>query len=525
MHQASPKEICISLSGWPHTLAPQKVSFTNEIPILMLNYEGLTRVDAQLQTVPGAAERWTYNHDATAITFTLRDHLVYSDGTPLTAHDFQAAVYRALDPRKPGSYQSLLSMIQGADQLLHAPAESTEEEIRLLYSSVAVSVPDARTLSFAFTQPTPYFHTLASTWVFYPAKQVLIDKGGETWHTQAELHVGNGPFRMTALRKDENEIRFEANHHYWNGKPQIDKVRLLYIDDAPQMLDAYRNGTVDICAPHPRDISTITRDAVLSQEFREYTGSCTMVIGFALSKPPFNNQHMREAFLYAFDRKAYIQDVMQNTLVKTLTWIPQGYPGYDPDERRFDFDPERARQCLAQAGYPNGQGLPAIKFTYGTVNPAVQSRVEYLVQMYKEHLNITLHPYPLEDRVIAQLRQSPDTCPEMLIGGGWCADYPDPQNWLSVYWHSRTNIAQSIGYNNPTVDRLLDEADCTPDERARLALYQQAQKHIVGDAPHIILGNAKNTYLVKSTLQGIEVTAQDWIFPGQMTGLHGLTRS
>lgn len=524
MHPSSPTEVRIALSGWPHTLAPQKVSFTNEIPILMLNYEGLTRVNAQLQTVPGAAERWSYNHEATAITFTLREHLTYSDGTPLTAYDFQAAVYRALDPRQPGSYQSLLSMIQGADRLLQARAECTEEEIRALCSALAVSVPDARTLTFAFTQPTPYFHTLASTWVFYPAKQTLIDKGGDTWHTQVAFHVGNGPFRMTALKKDENEICFEANPLYWNGKPHIESVRLLYIDDSAQSLQAYRDGIVDICTPHPRDIPMITNDPVLRQEFHEYTGSCTMVIGFSLSRPPFNNKLVREAFLHAFHREAYLREVMNDTLVKTLTWIPEGYPGYDPAERRYDFDPEQARRCLAQAGYPNGEGLPDIALTYGTVNPAVRGRVEYLIQMYKEHLHVTLHPHPLEDRVIAQLRQSPETCPQMLIGGGWCADYPDPQNWLSVYWHSRTNIAQSIGYNNPLVDRLLDEADCTTDAEKRFALYHQAQKQIVGDAPHLILGNAKNTYLVKSAIRGLEVTAQDWIFPGQMTGLHQLTK-
>lgn len=520
MQQAPLKELSILLSGWPHTLAPQKVSFTNEIPILMLGYEGLTRIDAHLQTVPGTAERWTYNHDATVVTFTLRDHLVYSDGTPLTAHDFQAAVYRALDPRKPGSYQSILRMIQGADQFLHTHEVIKEEEFRTLCSLLAVSASDARTLTFTFTQPTPYFHTLASTWVFYPARQFLIDKGGDSWHTHAELHVGNGPFRMTALNRDENEIRFEANPYYWNGKPQIDNVRLLYLDDPSQALRAYRDGSIDIFSPHPSDIPTIIHDAVFSQEFCEYTGACTMVIEFALSRPPFDNKHVREAFLYAFPREAYIQDVMNDTLVKTLTWIPKGYPGYDPDERRYDYDPERARQCLVQAGYANGQGLPAIDFTYGSVNPAVQPRVEYLVQIYKEHLNVTLRPYPMEDHVIAQLRQSSETFPQMLIGGGWCADYPDPQNWLSVYWHSRTNIAQSIGYSNATVDCLLDDADCATDERTRLALYKQAQRHIIGDAVHILLGHAKNIYLVKSAIRGIEITAQDWIFPGQMTGLH-----
>ena len=503
---------------WPDTLAPQKSSFSNEIAVLLLNYEGLTRFDKDLKTVPAAAESWTYNGDATAITFKLRDGLTYSDGSPLTAQDFVNAVYRTLDPHNPGDYQTSLDMIKGADAIINTAVPTDEAKLPERFKALGVTAPDDKTITFTLAKPTPYFHTLAALWVMYPAKQNLIDKGGEQWYEDPADQIGNGPFQLTKIDHSSNEIAFKANPHYWRGVPKIGGVELKYITDLSVALQAYQKNEVDIVFPDPNDVPTIKANAALSPEYKEYPGSCTTALAFNLTRPPFDNKQVREAFAYGFDREAYVRDALKQTEVATLTWIPTGYPGHDSGESRYGFDPAKAKAALAAAGFPNGQGLPEIKYSYNSNNPANQARAEYLAQMYQKSLDVMITLDPVEGTMLTNLRKSVETYPQMTFAG-WCADYPDPQNWLSVYWASTTNFAANVGYGNKEVDTLLAQADVETDEAKRAQLYDQAQKKIIGDAAQIMRSNRLNTYLIKPSVSGLEFTPQDSSYPGQMTSL------
>jgi len=507
----------IADSVWPDTLAPQKSSFVNEIAIEQLNYEGLTRFDKDLKTVPAAAEKWDYNADATEITFHLRDGLKYSDGSPLTAQDFVNAVYRTLDPHSPGDYQTSLDVIKGANDIINTEVPTDEAKLTDLNKALGVQAVDDKTLKFTLAKPTPYFHTLAGIWVMYPAKQDLIDKGGEQWYEDAANQIGNGPFQLTKIDKSSNLIEFKANENYWGGKPKLDGIQFKYIDDLAVALQAYKNNEVDIMTPDPNDVPTIKADATLGKEYQEYPGACTLTIIMNLTKEPFTNPKVRQAFAYGFDREAYIRDALKDTEIKTLTWIPPGYPGYDPDEKRFDYDPAKAKQMLADAGFPDGKGLPEIKYSYNSNNPANQARAQYLVQIFQKSLGVTITPDPVEGTTLVSMRKDVKTYPQMT-GGGWCADYPDPQDWLSIYWHSSTSFAQDSGYKNPEVDKLTEQADVELDPAKRADLYNQAQKLVIADQGEIIHSNTKNTFLIKPNVKGLDFTPQDGDYPGLLTG-------
>jgi oligopeptide transport system substrate-binding protein len=507
---------------WPDTLAPQKSSFSGEITVEVLNYEGLTRFDKDLKTIPAAAEKWEYNKDATQITFHLRDGLKYSDGSPLTADAFVKAVWRTIDPRNPGDYQASLSMIKGADAVIGTEIPTDEAKLPDLFNAVGAKATDEKTIVFDLTQPTPYFHTLAALWMFYPAKQELIDQGGETWYEDAANQIGNGPFQITKIDKSSNVIEFKANENYWAGRPKLDGVQYKYITDLAVALQAYKNDEIDMFAPDPNDVPTIKADAVLGPQYKEYPGACTYSITFNLTKKPFDNQKVREAFAYALDREAYLHDALKDTQIKTLTWIPPGYPGYDKSETRFDLDPAKAKQLLAEAGYPDGKGLPEIKWAYGSSNPANQARIEYLVNMYQKNLGITITPDPVENTTLTSLTKDVATYPQMYTGG-WCADYPDQQDWLSVYWHSSTNFAKNTGYKNAEADKLMEQADVELDPAKRADLYDQAQKLIIGDVGQIIRSNLKNTFLIKPYVKDMDFTPQDSNEPGVITGLMNVT--
>jgi oligopeptide transport system substrate-binding protein len=167
--------------------------------------------------------------------------------------------------------------------------------------------------------------------------------------------------------------------------------------------------------------------------------------------------------------------------------------------------------------------LPEIKVSYPSNNPATQARVEYIIQMLQNNLGVTLVPEPVESTTLTNLRKDVSTYPQMLYRGGWCADYPDPQNWLSVYWHSRSNFARNIGYKNDELDALLDKADVETDPDTRFEMYQQAQDMVVADQGEVLLSNNKNTYLVKPYVKNVDFTPQDSAFPGQETGLLNVT--
>ena len=237
---------------YPDVVDPQKSSYVNEIDILAIAYEGLTRVDTNQETVPGAAESWEYNEDATQITFTLRPDLQYSDGSPLTAENFRYAVERTCDPFTAGEYQGILFEIVGCAEFAGLSLdeegnarEYTPEEHEAAREALGVRTLDDLTLQIDLTNPAPYFHTVAGMHVFYPVKKEIVDADPDNWWRTAENHIGNGPFTITGIAEDQ-EWTFAANENYREGRPKLDGIDYVYVEDSAVALEAYRAGDLDI---------------------------------------------------------------------------------------------------------------------------------------------------------------------------------------------------------------------------------------------------------------------------------------
>ncbi len=513
----------IGAPTFPDSLDPQAESFSNEIPYSQLANEGLTRLDKGLKTVPGAAESWEYNKDDTAITFTLRSGLKYSDGSHLKASDFAHAVYRTADPRNPGDYASSFDMIKGATELQSAAVPTDTAKIPDLRKAMGVKVIDDTHISFQFTQPTPYFQTIASTWIMFPTKVDWGDAKGDNWWQTASNHLSNGPFVFSKIDTQGEVLEFKPNPNYWGDKPKVDGVSVRFIKDLSVGLQAYKNNEIDIFGPDPNDIADLKADPELGQQYHESVGSCTLEVEFNQARKPFDNKNVREAFAYALDRDAFIRDAQKGTYVKTLGWIPPGFPGYDATEKRFDFDPAKAKAALAAAGYPGGKGFPEVKYSYSSSNPANQARVEYLIQMFQKNLGVTLTPDPVEGKTLTAMRKKAETHPLLNIGG-WCSDYPDPQDWLSVYWNSSQSFAKVLGYKDPAFDKLTNAADAEPDPAKRMQEYLDAQKLLIANVNGAIFGNSKNIWLIKPAVQGLQFSSQDSAdFPGSTTSLQGVS--
>jgi len=499
--------------AYPDVFDPQKSSFSGEIVILSQNYEGLTRLNGNLETVPAAAEKWEYNADATVVTFTLRPNLKYSDGSPLTAENFVYSFMRTCDPATAGEYQSILFDVAGCGEFAGTAVTDTAN-LEKTRAGVKVSAPDAQTLVVGLAQPAPYFHTVASLWVTYPVKQELVEKGGDTWWQKAENQIGNGPFQITSI-VEEQEITFAANKNYWNGAPKVDGMKFLYVAEPNVALEAYRAGQLDTMIVDPSLIPAVQDDAALKAEYLDYPAATTQGIQFNLTKKPFDDPKVREAFAYAFDRETFCAEIRNGDCQPTLTWIPQGIPGHDESENRFAFDPEKAKAALAESTYKTADALPEIELAYSSDNSANKERFEFIAKNYNEVFGIELKLTPMPAKDLSAARKDVKTAPSMFMGG-WIGDYPDPQNWLSVFWRSDA-LAKRVGYSNPKADELMKTGDTATDQAARIKAYQEAQKIVVGDVPMVMVYNPSHTFLVKPYVVGYSKTAADDQFPGQWT--------
>lgn len=521
---AMDKVLRINLGTFPDMLDPQKSSFVNEIANLKLVYEGLTRQDGDLATVPAAAESWSYNDDATQLTFTLRSGLLYSDGSPLNAERFAYSIRRNIDPATAGEYASITDEILGAPEwrgcgedaaACEAAKAQVMESVKASHADGAACTgyddAECTTLTLTFSRPAPYFHVVSSLWVTFPAKEELITAGGENWWLDAANHIGNGPFVMEVLEQGVRAF-YTPNANYWGEAPKV-SIDYAFITDSAVSFEAYKNNEFDIVGLAAEDLEVVQADPQLSQEANIYPGSCTFAVMFHQLKEPFTDQKVREAFAYALDREGWVKDVLRGLGSPTLTWIPPGYPGYDAEENRWGFDPEAAKQAIAESSYGSVENLPAITATFSDT-PRNRTRWEWLAAKWKEVLGVDIALDPVESTTFTALTKDINTAPQMFILG-WCADYPDPQNWLSVYWKTGA-FGERIGYSNPDLDALLEQADVELDPAKRAQLYADAQRLLTDGAPVAFMWNNVNAYLVKPWVSGIVKTPQDSGWPGDI---------
>jgi oligopeptide transport system substrate-binding protein len=518
----------VNTGAFPDNLDPQQMSFVAEIGHAHLVYEGLTRLDKDLKTVPAAAEKWTFNTDATELTFTLRKGLMYSDGSLLNAKRFEFSILRNIDPATAGEYASITDDIAGAPEWRGADMKTaTPDALAKLKAAVKVQALDAAgapckdyaqtdcmTLKIGLSHSAPYFPTVMGLWVTYPAKEELIKAGGDTWSRSVKYQIGNGPFVWQSMEEKQESV-FIPNPNYWAGVAKYN-VDYRYIVDSATSMAAYKNNEFDIVPLAAEDLAVTKADPVLSKEQQVYPGACTYSVMYHQQKAPFTDQKVRQAFTQAIDRAKWVTDVLKGLGAPTLTWIPKGFPGYDASETRWGFDPAAAKQALADSTYKTVDKLPPITLTFSD-SPRNRDRYQWLANQWQTVLGVTVKLNPTEATAYTALTKNVETAPQVFILG-WCADYPDPQDWMSVYWLTGA-FGSRIGYSNPTLDALMKKADSTVDEKTRADLNAQSQKMLLDTVPVAMMWNNVNSYMVKSYVKGFNLTPQDTLFPGDVDPL------
>jgi oligopeptide transport system substrate-binding protein len=520
---ASDHVLRVDWGSFPDTFDPQKSEHWSQTGVSYLDYEGLTRIDEHLATVPAAAESWEFSDDGLTLIFHLRQNLTYADGTPLTAERFRYAIERTCDPRTEAPYASVLFDIAGCE-LLSATDAADAVALDTARGALGVEALDDRTLRIQLLNPAAYFPTVASLWVLYPVQQEAVEANPEGWWKDPASRVGNGPFRMTTVEPVADvptTIAFAANERYWGGHPALDGVEYVILPEgyAPGAgLELYKRGELDMAYPPAEIMPGIESDPVLSQELLRYTVATTEILFFNLDREPFQDKKVREAFAYAFDREAFCRELGFGTCTATLSWIPEGVPGHIETDA-YAFDPERARQALAESSYGGPAELPEIFWDYVADDPPSVDTAEWFAAQFREVLGVELTLRTLSEEEIEAQFDDPATWPQVDFWS-WVQDYPDPQNWLSTFWTCDSTVfASKVGYCNEEFDALVARADAEFDAETRLALYEEAGQMLVADAPAIFLDNPFTQLLVKPYVTGYTVTSIDQYFPGQQTPL------
>ncbi|MGQ9630619.1 MAG: peptide ABC transporter substrate-binding protein [bacterium] len=487
----------------PPTLDPAHVTDTTSHSVVGTLFDTLLAFDKDLRPQPHVAESYSISPDGLVYTFKLRKGVRFHNGREATAEDFAYSFKRALDPATQSERTWVLDDIKGAEAFMKGEAKDVE----------GIKVLDKYTLQITLEKPfSPWINFMT-----YPTSAVVPREEVERWGKDFTEHpVGTGPFKFVSWSHDDKLV-VEANKDYFLGRPYLDKIEYRIIPEESTRFLEYKAGNLDVTDIPVGQFKNVKADPVLSKELHHYPLMGTYSYRFNMEQEPFGGKDwnsekkrkLRQALSYALDRVAIVDILLEGRhFPATGGVLPVGFPGYNPKlEGMYTYDLEKAKRLLAEAGYPDGKGLPTIQIYHNTSE--AHRKVAEIVQANWKRLGIESEISSLD--WAAYIKFVDDGGAKHVHRMGWIADYPDPENFISLLFHTK-NIGppgNSARYSNPEVDGLLDEADSSLDWEKRVKLYNKAEEIIMNDSPWICIYYYSTAILVKSYVKGLRLTPMD----------------
>lgn len=456
-----------------------------------LVFSGLVAFDPKLNLVPEMAKSWDVSEDGLVYTFHLRENARFHDGRDVTSQDVVYSWERAASPKLDSdTVLTYLGDIVGVKEMREGKAEHIS----------GLKVIDDKTLQVTIDAPKPYFLmklTYATAFVLDKANV----ESGEEWYITPN---GTGPYKITRWEHFKVKV-YEKNDDFYLGAPAIPYVVFrLYSGNGMRL---YELGDIDVTGVSVSSLGRLTDPKEpLSKELIQSVGLCTSYVVFDVKQAPFDDIKVRQAFALAFDRQKYIDAVLDGVGIPAQGIYPPGLPGYDASFVGMQFDPERARQLLKESKYGSAKKLPPILFTDSGFGAQIGPSTAALAKMWKETLGVEISVENVEPGKYLDLLSAGKN--GQIFDTGWCADYPDPENFADPLFH--TGASQNYGhYSNPELDKILEQARVERDITKRMALYAQAQQIIVQDAAVIFTTHSTSRVLVKPYLKGYYLTPID----------------
>jgi oligopeptide transport system substrate-binding protein len=480
-------------SNEPKSLDPQQVSGVLESNILRTLFEGLVSGDAQKDGQMNPAAARSLESDATATVWTahLRPEGKWSDGEPLTAHDFAFAYERILSPKFAAKYADMLYFLKGA--------EDFNKEKTTDFSTVGVEVLDDYTLRLTLRGPTPYFPQVLQhyTWAPVPRHAVLkagkIDQIGTNWtKPKGGVMVCNGPYRLKSWRVNDH-LEVERNPYYWDAaNVKLNGVRFLPVSNSYTEARMFRAGQMHATYALPPEMVELfkaNKPEALHQE--PYVG--TLFYRCNTTRKPLNDPRVRRALSLAIDQQAIIDSVLPGYTQAYAVTPPMA--GYQPPQG-LRFNPEEAAKLMAEAGFAGGKGFPRLKILLASKETA-STMAQAIQSMWRNHLGIEVEIENKEWTAYLAAMQSLDYD---FAASGWIGDYLDPLTFLEMWMPGNGN--NMTGWDNPQFASLIQASFKETDATQRLRTLEAAEKILVDEVPMLPIAWYSRNYLMDPRVKG-----------------------
>lgn len=481
----------IGLVGDIDSLQPAQLDSAEERLVASALYEGLVYYDEKSDSIkPRLARSWKYSADDKTLTIELKK-AYFSNGQPVTAEKVKAAWEKNFSTTKDWSNISLFLPIEGSKARLEGRTPGI----------TGVEAIDSNTLRIRLEKPNSVFLHMLTNPIFW-----VYDND-----ENSNPAPGTGPFILQESNQDHT-LALVRNDNYHRGSAKVSALQVTLYQDPYQAFGDYKAGKLDYLNQVPlAEIKNVEKNPDYQERFIDRYLWETYSLGFNMHCEPFaGNYLLRRALNFAVDRNAIIDTVLGDSYRTAKGALPIGMAGYNKQLRGYAYDPEKAKDLLAEAGYPGGEGLKPLVLAFNS-NDGHRAVAEAVAQQFNQ-LGIDVQLQDLEwDYYKKQLSSMALT----LFRVGWHADYADADNFLyGMYHSSKVGISNHTGYNNPQVDKILDAARAeTKSQEERLKLLQRAEEIIVDDAPMLWLFQKKAAALVGANVRNLEMDGMgmiDW---------------
>ncbi|HBE77121.1 MAG TPA: ABC transporter substrate-binding protein [Firmicutes bacterium] len=496
----------------PTNLDPAKSTSIEEFRVEYACFEGLATFGEGDVPQPGVAEKWQVSPDGKTYTFFLRKNAKWSNGDAVTAHDFEYAWKRLLNPNTASPNASTLFYLKNAEDYNNGKIKDADQ--------VGVKAKDDYTLIVTLNAPCSYFLGLTINPALYPVHRKTVEASPEKWTGNPETYIGNGPFKMTNWTHHE-KLEFAPNLYYWNkNRVKLQKLVFYTIEEQSTALTMFDTGQIDLSDELPRpEIPRLSAAGMV--KYSATIGTYYYMLN--TKKPPLNDPRVRKALSLAINRGQIVKYITKAGELPALGFVPYGIPDANPKAvfRKvggscfIDNGVNQAKKLLAEAGYSDIKKFPTIEILYNT-NETHKQIAEVIQQMWHDKLGINATLVNQESKVFLQSRSEGNF---QIARSSWIGDYVDPMTFLDIWAAGNGN--NFTNWTNAQYDKLIDTAKTTLNAKVRYQAMHDAEKILMDQMPIIPIYFYTRPYIIKPWIKGVRYSAVGLVdFSGVTIGTH-----
>jgi ABC-type transport system substrate-binding protein len=476
----------------PTTLDPSKVEDGDTIDFLQQVYEGLVAWDETNTVVPKLAEKWEIKDGGTTIVFTLRKDVKFHNGKTMTSEDVKWSLERACNP---GVQSPVAGAYMGDIVGLKDVVDGKATEIK------GIETPDANTVILKIDKPRPYF--LGKFTYLCSAIMPKGDVPADREITKAEEMIGTGPFKVESF-EPQKLVKLAAFADYHGGAPKVKGIERPIVLDAISRLNMYKSGDLDLVALERQDVAPLQANEKYKDQIKFFPRPAVWYMGLHTSLyAPFKDKRVRQAVAMAIDKDRIVNKLLGGVNQPANGVLPPGVAGHREKAAVFPYDVAAAKKLLADAGFPDGKGMPPLEIWFRNGRPDAKIVSEAVASQLQENLGIETKIALKEWKFLLEARNK-EEIPFFHIR--WAADYLDPENFISFFFASY-GPENKIGYRNAELDALTSKADSMPDGPERLAMYAKAEDIALQDAVFIPIYFQRDAELIAPRVKGLKESA------------------